>query len=243
MGARPRHDGYGRLCGAELIPLEDLGRPRIDVVMTLSGIFRDLLPLQTRMLAEAAWLAATAEEPEDQNYIRAHALAYAAEHDCDLETASLRVFSNAEGAYGSNVNHLIDSGAWGGEDELADAFEKRKCFAYGARRQTGAAARPSAVDAAGCGAGLSEPRIGGGRGHHDRPLLRHARRHRPRRDPRPRQRGRPSTSAIRPAARATVRTLNEQVALETRTRALNPKWYEGMLRHGHTRACARSRRM
>jgi magnesium chelatase subunit H len=45
MGAKPRFDGYGRLCGADLIPLEELGRPRIDVVMTLSGIFRDLLPL------------------------------------------------------------------------------------------------------------------------------------------------------------------------------------------------------
>ena len=54
IGATPRFDGYGRLCGAELIPLDELGRPRIDVVMTLSGIFRDLLPLQTRLLAEAA---------------------------------------------------------------------------------------------------------------------------------------------------------------------------------------------
>ncbi|MEM9197873.1 MAG: magnesium chelatase subunit H, partial [Pseudomonadota bacterium] len=78
MGARPRFDSYGRLCGAELIPLAELGRPRIDVVLTLSGIFRDLLPLQTKMLAEAAYLAATADEPENQNFIRAHALAYMA---------------------------------------------------------------------------------------------------------------------------------------------------------------------
>jgi magnesium chelatase subunit H len=59
MGARPRFDSYGRLAGAELIPLETLGRPRVDVICTVSGIFRDLLPLQTRMLADAAWLAAT----------------------------------------------------------------------------------------------------------------------------------------------------------------------------------------
>ncbi|MEE4207287.1 MAG: magnesium chelatase subunit H, partial [Erythrobacter sp.] len=56
MGARPRRDSYGRLAGAELIPIAELGRPRIDVVATLSGIFRDLLPMQTRMLAEAALL-------------------------------------------------------------------------------------------------------------------------------------------------------------------------------------------
>ena len=58
MGAEPRHDSYGRLTGAQLVPLERLGRPRVDVVITLSGIFRDLLPLQTKLLAEAALLAA-----------------------------------------------------------------------------------------------------------------------------------------------------------------------------------------
>src|SRR5204862_7439896 len=62
MGAAPRFDSYGRLCGAELVALENLGRPRVDVLTTLSGIFRDLLPLQTRMLAEAAFLAARSEE-------------------------------------------------------------------------------------------------------------------------------------------------------------------------------------
>ena len=75
MGCVPRFDSFGRLAGADLVPLEELGRPRIDVIMTLSGIFRDLLPLQTRMLAEAALKCAEADEPLDQNYIRAHALA------------------------------------------------------------------------------------------------------------------------------------------------------------------------
>ena len=78
IGARPRFDSYGRLAGAELIPLEELGRPRVDVVATLSGIFRDLLPLQTRMLAEASFLAACADEPLEQNFVRKHALAYQA---------------------------------------------------------------------------------------------------------------------------------------------------------------------
>jgi magnesium chelatase subunit H len=74
----PRFDSYGRLAGAELIPLEELGRPRIDVVITLSGIFRDLLPLQIKLLAEAAFLAASADEPAGQNFVRKHALAYQA---------------------------------------------------------------------------------------------------------------------------------------------------------------------
>ena len=77
MGARPRRDSYGRLCGAELIALEELGRPRIDVVMTLSGIFRDLLPLQTRMLAEAALLASQADEPAHANFVRKHSCMHA----------------------------------------------------------------------------------------------------------------------------------------------------------------------
>ncbi|MDB4112302.1 cobaltochelatase subunit CobN, partial [Yoonia sp.] len=131
MGTKPRFDSFGRLAGADLIPLEKLGRPRIDVVMTLSGIFRDLLPLQTRMLAEAALKCAMADEPLEQNFIRAHALSYAEEMGCDLETAALRVFSNAEGVYGSNVNQLVDSSSFGEEDELADAYEARKSFAYG----------------------------------------------------------------------------------------------------------------
>ncbi len=67
MGAAPRFDGYGRLAGAQLIPQDQLQRPRIDVVMSLSGIFRDLLPLQIRLLAEAAFLAASADEPPERN--------------------------------------------------------------------------------------------------------------------------------------------------------------------------------
>ena len=74
IGAKPRFDSYGRLCGAALIPLAELGRPRIDVVMTLSGIFRDLLPLQSKLLAEASYLAATADEPLERNFVRKHAL-------------------------------------------------------------------------------------------------------------------------------------------------------------------------
>ena len=53
--------------------------------MTLSGIFRDLLPLQTKLLAEAALLAATADEPVEQNFVRKHALAFQAEHGGDIE--------------------------------------------------------------------------------------------------------------------------------------------------------------
>jgi magnesium chelatase subunit H len=90
MGALPRFDSYGRIAGATLIPLATLGRPRVDVVITLSGIFRDLMPLQIKLLAEAAWLAASADEPLAMNWVRKHALDYQQEHGCTLEIAALR---------------------------------------------------------------------------------------------------------------------------------------------------------
>jgi magnesium chelatase subunit H len=232
MGARPHFDSYGRLCGAELIPLDQLARPRVDVVMTLSGIFRDLLSLQTRMLAEAAFLAASADEPVEMNFIRGHALAYQREHGCDLETAAMRVFSNADGAYGANVNQLIDSGAWTEEDELADAYEARKCFAFG---RNGKAVRQSAVlqdiltrvdlayqnvESVELGVTTIDhyvDTLGG--------ISRAVRR--------AKGTAAPVYIGDQTMGEAKVRSLAEQVDLETRTRMLNPRWYEGLLKHGY----------
>jgi magnesium chelatase subunit H len=237
MGTLPRFDSYGRVAGATLIPLEQLGRPRIDVVVTLSGIFRDLMPLQIRVLAEAAWLCASADEPEDRNFVRKHALAYQREHGCTLEVASLRVYGNAEGAYGSNVNNLIESGNWSDEDELAETYSRRKGFAYG---RSGRPVQHSALlqsvladvqltyqnldsvelgvttvdnyfdTLGGITQAVKRARNGG-------------------------QGGQPPPVYIGDQTRGegTVRSLREQVALETRTRMLNPKWYEGMLEHGY----------
>ena len=232
IGARPRFDGFGRLAGAELVPLEELGRPRVDVVATLSGIFRDLLPLQTRLLAEASLLAASADEPLDRNPVRDHALAYSKVHGCELETAALRVFSNAAGAYGSNVNMLIDSGAWDEEDEIADTYASRKSFAYGldgrpVKRPEMLASILKDVDAAyqnieSVELGITSidhyfDTLGG--------ISRAIRR----------SGGSevPVYVGDQTCGSGKVRTLSEQVALETRTRMLNPKWYEGLLGHGY----------
>ena len=235
MGALPRFDSYGRVAGATLIPLEQLGRPRIDVVVTLSGIFRDLLPLQIRVLAEAAWLCASADEPPERNYVRKHALAYQQEHGCTLETAALRVYGNAEGAYGSNVNHLIESGRWEDEDELAETWSRRKGFAYGpAGRPVQQAALLKSVlaDVQLAYQNLESVELGvttvdnyfdtlGG-------ITRAVRRARGSEGGSP-----PVYIGDQTRGAGTVRSLREQVALETRTRMLNPKWYEGMLEHGY----------
>ncbi|MGF1463407.1 MAG: magnesium chelatase subunit H [Maricaulaceae bacterium] len=233
MGAEPRLDSYGRLCGAQLIPLETLGRPRIDVIATLSGIFRDLLPLQTRMLAEAAYLAASAEdEPVEQNFVRKHALQRMAEQGVDLETAALRVFSNADGSYGANVNQMIDAGCWTEEDELADAYESRKSFAYGRKgppqKQTELLkAELAHVDAA--YQNLESVELGVTTIDHYFDTLGGVSR------AVKRAKGEEAQVYIgdQTTSSGKVRTLNEQVALETRTRTLNPKWYEGMLKHGY----------
>ena len=72
-----------------------------------------------------------ADEAPEQNFVRKHSLAHQAQHGCDLETASLRVFSNAQGAYGANVNMMIDGGTWTDPEELAEMFEAKKGYAYG----------------------------------------------------------------------------------------------------------------
>jgi magnesium chelatase subunit H len=232
MGARPRFDHYGRLCGADLIPLSELGRPRIDVVMTLSGIFRDLLPLQTRMLAEAAYKAAMAEESLSQNFIRAHALDYAEQMGVDMETASLRVFSNAEGAYGSNVNVLVGSSAFGEEDELADAYESRKSFAYGLNGKpvkNAALLQKALKDVDLAYQNLESVELGVTSVDHYFDTLggiaRAVKRARG---------GKETPVYIGDQTRGggQVRTLKDQIALETRSRSLNPKFYEGLLKHG-----------
>ena len=233
IGAKPRFDSYGRLAGAELVSLEELGRPRIDAVMTLSGIFRDLLPNQTKLLAEAAWLAASAEdEPLEMNFVRKHVVAYQAESGCDFETAALRVFSNATGAYGSNVNMLVDSGNWSDDDSLAEQYSSRKCFAYG--RSGSAIKQPEQLDRTLKDVDLTFQNLESAElgittiDHYFDTLGGISRAvHR--------AKGESVEVYIgdQTGANNAIRTLTEQVALETRSRMLNPKWYEGMLEHGY----------
>ena len=231
MGAEPRFDAYGRLAGAGLIPLEKLGRPRIDVLITVSGIFRDLLPLQMRLLAEAALLASQADEPLHLNLVRKHTLEYQRAHGCDLEAAALRVFGNADGAYGANVGYLVESSRWNDEGEIAETYTRRKCFAYGpaGRPLKNPALLQSVLrDVELTYQNLDSVEVGvttidvyfdtlGG-------ITTAARRA-----------GGSSVPVYigdQTKGRSVVRTLGEQVSLETRTRTLNPKWYEEMLKHG-----------
>ena len=233
LGAKPKFDGYSRLTGAELIPLAELNRPRIDVIITMSGIFRDLLPLQIKLLAEACFLAASADEPAEMNFVRKHALSYQAQHGCDMETASLRVFGNADGAYGSNVNHLVENGRWDDEDELAETYTRRKSFAYGRKGQPvqqTALLKSALADVDLAYQNLDSVELGVTTVDHYFDTLGGISR------AVKRAKGGESAPVYigdQTRGEGLVRTLSEQVALETRTRMLNPKWYEGMLKHGY----------
>ncbi len=202
------------------------------MVTTLSGIFRDLLPLQTKMLAEAAYLAATADEPVEMNFVRKHALAHQSEIGCDMETAALRVFSNADGAYGANVNQMIDAGCWSNGDELADAYQSRKCFAYG---RSGKASKQPAVLAGALKTvdlayqNLNSMELGVTTVDHYVDTLGGI--------SRAVRRAKGHQVAIyvgdQTQGEGKVRTMAEQVTLETRTRMLNPRWYDSLLKHGY----------
>ena len=232
MGVAPRFDGVGRLCGARLLGLQKLGRPRVDVVASLSGIFRDLLPLQVKLLAEAALLCASADEPEEQNFIRKHAMAAMREDGVDLETASLRVFGNSEGSYGSNVNLLLETGRWEDEDQLADLFVQRKGFAYGAdgkcragqkmmKRALGTASLSfQNVDSVELGATDIDQYVEA-LGGVNRVIEQQQ------------QKKVACYMGDHTGKEGKIRTLEEQVVLESRTRVLNPKWFEGQLVHGY----------
>ncbi len=232
MGAKPRIDSYGRLAGADLVSLEELGRPRVDVLVTLSGIFRDLLPDQIKLLAEAALKAASADEPLSENPIRKHALAFQQAHGVSLEAAAMRVFSNDNGAYGANVNLLVDSGLFQDDDELGHMFARRKCFAYGVDNRTheNQALMTSLfsdvdltyqnLDSIELGVTTVDHYFDSLGGVSKAVEL-------------ARGEAVPTYIGDQTQGRDTVRTLADQVALETRTRLLNPRWYEELLNHGH----------
>ena len=236
LGVAPRRDAMNRVTDIEVIPLERLGRPRIDVVMTVSGIFRDVFGATMKLLDDAVRKVAALDEPADKNFIKRHVEDQMRETGCAFDEAAVRVFSNAAGNYGTNVNFMVLDSQWEDSSELGNLFVTRKCFAYGRDSQgrsfDGRESRKlleralsrvevtyQNIDTTEVGitdvdhyfeylGGVSKAveKLGGAR---------------------------PSiylSDSLSPAAK--IRTLEETVRLETRTKTLNPKWFEGMLRHG-----------
>lgn len=136
LGARPVTEGTGRVARYELIPLEELGRPRVDALCSLSGIFRDSFANVVELLDDALQRAAkAADEAPEQNFVRKHYLELLEEKE-DEEAALSRIFSNAAGEFGSLVNERVVAGNWESDEELGETWASRNAFAFG-RQQKG----------------------------------------------------------------------------------------------------------
>ncbi|KAM3573605.1 hypothetical protein VYU27_004396 [Nannochloropsis oceanica] len=129
VGARPVKEATGRVVRYELVPLKELGRPRIDVLASLSGIFRDSFSNVVDLLDDLFERAAEAEgESEEENYIKKHARKLQAQGE---ERPTARLFSNPAGDFGSLVNERVGSGEWEQEEELGETWAGRNSFSFG----------------------------------------------------------------------------------------------------------------
>jgi magnesium chelatase subunit H len=235
VGIKPVPDALGRVNKLEVIPLEELGRPRVDVVVNCSGVFRDLFVNQMNLLDRAIKLAAEQDEPLEMNFVRKHAIDEAKEQGVSLREAATRVFSNASGSYSSNVNLAVENSSWQDENQLQEMYMSRKSFAFNSDRPgAGGEANREAfvsamkkVDVTFQNLDSSEISLTDVSHYFDS-------------DPTKlvqglRNDGKAPSAFIADTttANAQVRSLGETVRLDARTKLLNPKWYEGMLSSGY----------
>ncbi|WP_330258578.1 cobaltochelatase subunit CobN [Streptomyces murinus] len=140
LGCRPVWDDASRrVTGFEVIPLAELGRPRIDVTVRISGFFRDAFPHVVGLIDDAVRAVAALEEPAESNYVRAHVEEDTAEHG-DRRRATARIFGSKPGAYGAGLLPLIDARNWRSDADLAEVYAVWGGYAYG-RGLDGRAAR------------------------------------------------------------------------------------------------------
>ena len=241
MGVQPTWDrGSGRVTGFEIMPLNVLDRPRVDVTLRLSGFFRDAFPAQIDLFDSAARAVAKLDEPDDKNPLAAcvaEDTALLINDGVDLEAATRRaghrVFGSKPGAYGAGLQSLIDERGWETDADLARAYIAWGCYAYGAGTEGEAEQR------------LLERRLGTVQAivqnqdnrEHDlldsddyyqfegglaatvrhlsgaQPAIWHN------------DHSRPETPKIR--------SLEDEISRVVRARVVNPKWIAGVMRHGY----------
>ncbi|MFC5667139.1 cobaltochelatase subunit CobN [Kitasatospora misakiensis] len=233
LGVRPVWDDASRrVTGLEAVSLEELGRPRIDVTLRISGFFRDAFPHVVALLDDAVRLAAAQEEPDEQNYVRAHVQADLAVHG-DERKATVRVFGSRPGTYGAGLLQLIDSRDWRTDADLAEVYTVWGGYAYG-RGLDGRPAREEMetaykrITVAAKNTDTREHDIAdsddyfqyhGGMVATVRALT-----------------GKAPTAYIGDSTRpetVRTRTLTEEAARVFRARVVNPRWIEAMRRHGY----------
>ncbi|WP_169944433.1 cobaltochelatase subunit CobN [Microbispora sp. H11081] len=131
LGVRPEWDDMSRrVSDLKVIDLAELGRPRIDVTVRISGFFRDAFPHVVAMLDDAVKLVAELDEPDEMNFVRAHVRAHLAEHG-DERRATTRIFGSKPGSYGAGILQAVESGTWRDDDDLAEVYTVWGGFAYG----------------------------------------------------------------------------------------------------------------
>ena len=147
IGVRPTwQEESRRVSGLEVIPLEELGRPRVDVTVRISGFFRDAFQNLIVMMDDAFHRVASLDEPEEQNFVMKHYAAEVSEKRAsgvsteEAESESLfRIFGSKPGSYGAGILQAIDDGSWQSDEDLANVYTAWGSYAYG-RRQHGVSA-------------------------------------------------------------------------------------------------------
>jgi cobaltochelatase CobN len=222
LGVRPRWaDEAPRVTGIDVIPGPELGRPRIDVTVRISGFFRDAFPQLITMLDDAVALVAALDEDPAQNFVRAHG------------ASDPRVFGSKPGAYGSGILNVLESGAWRSDEDLAAVYQAWSAYSYGRAgmgvADDGALARRlAAVDVAVKNQDNREHDIFDSDDYlQDHGGMVAAIRVLTGRQPRAW-----FGDSADPAA-PRVRSLAEEAARVVRTRVVNPKWIAAMQRHGY----------
>ncbi|MEE9389156.1 MAG: cobaltochelatase subunit CobN [Paracoccaceae bacterium] len=227
MGVRPKWDAANRrVTGFEIIPHTALGRPRVDVTLRISGFFRDAFPQLITLVDSAARAVMALEEPDDINPAAARART-------EGEAGQYRVYGSKPGAYGAGLQAMIDERLWGDKTQLADAYLEWGSYAYGKDSQGDQhratfETRLSQTEAivqnqdnrehdlldsddyyqfeGGAAAAVSSLQ------GMDRPIYHndHSRPERP-----------------------VIRTLEDEIGRVVRSRVVNPKWIDGVKRHGY----------
>ncbi|MGN6609850.1 MAG: cobaltochelatase subunit CobN, partial [Jatrophihabitans sp.] len=233
LGCRPVWDDASRrVTGFEVIPLAELGRPRIDVTVRISGFFRDAFSHVIQLIDDAVAAVAALDEPAEQNFLRRHVEADIASHG-DRRRATLRIFGSKPGAYGAGLLPLIDARNWHSDADLAEVYAVWGGYAYG----RGVAGAPAREDMERSFARIAVAAKNADTREHDIvdsddyfqyhggmvAMVRHLTGRAPA--------AYVGDSAVPSAVR--TRTLAEETQRVFRSRVVNPKWISAMQRHGY----------
>jgi len=243
LGVEPVWLANGQVKSFTIVPLEKLGRPRIDVTVRSSGILRDNFSNCYELVDEAVQAVAALNEPPEQNFVRKHARAAVERDGVSFRDATFRVFSSKPNTYGNGVNLAVLASAWKTEADLADIFVAWNGYAYG-KETSGAAAHEQLAqnlstvavtfnkvqsdeyDLLGCCCYFGT--MGG---------MTAAARHYSGNEVKP------YYGDTREPEHVEVRDLADEIRRVVRTKLLNPKWIDGMKEHGYKGAADMMKRI